>query len=273
LNFFVFVKCKHCSQLSLNLFGHFPGYEFFSNYLLDARLGCGRIGICGNERNQQLSYPPAWVLPVTCWKEDWTCPGIKLPLTWAIVLWVISGILIIFAGIVAFGSCIWPFLKTIRVVRQRQAPSWLEQILICDKSQLNARIYGRNYDWHFDRLMDVEPYVELGITIINAAIFSILVTRVEGRFVIESGECPYAAESTWGQVRIPHGESTSLRLRQHLTKDMAQMILRLRDETRKLRVDIGSCRLIVEPEIPGEQTKPVQMGISNVDEYKVDINF
>ena len=45
--------------------------------------------------------------------------GVTLSLGWAIVLWVISGILILFAAVVGFKSYMWPFLRSIRIVRNK----------------------------------------------------------------------------------------------------------------------------------------------------------
>lgn len=45
--------------------------------------------------------------------------GITLSLGWAVVLWVISGIFILFAVIVGFNAYIWPALRTIRIIRRK----------------------------------------------------------------------------------------------------------------------------------------------------------
>ena len=45
--------------------------------------------------------------------------GITLSLGWAIVLWIISGILILVAIIVGFNAYLWPILRTVRIIRRK----------------------------------------------------------------------------------------------------------------------------------------------------------
>ena len=45
--------------------------------------------------------------------------GVTLSLEWAIVLWAVSGVLILLATVVGFKSYCWPFLKSIRIVRNK----------------------------------------------------------------------------------------------------------------------------------------------------------
>jgi hypothetical protein len=105
------------------------------------------------------------------------------------------------------------------------------------------------------------------ITLINAATFSVLVEGVEGRFLIEEQECAQVAEFE-GNRRVPHGESANIRLKQRLSPEMVELIIKQRDSVGKLKISLRSCRLIIRAEIPGEQTESVKLAAGN--EYGVE---
>lgn len=159
-----------------------------------------------------------------------------------------------------------------------QMPSWLGQILDDDKTNIGSRIYDRDYIWDFKKLTEPDPYIDLVFTIINASVFAINFTGITGRFLIEDHECAQEAEFT-GSQRLPHGERQNIRIRQRLTRDMADLIIDRRnlvptsrmDAAKKGKVNISlkSCHLTINSEIEGEPLKTFLLAIGG--DYEVSV--
>ncbi len=145
--------------------------------------------------------------------------------------------------------------KSIKKIAKLES-AWLEQIQD-DKDNLGKRLYGRDYVWSFGGLKNVDSFIEMTMTLINACVFPILVKGVNGRFLIEGQECAHVAEME-GQTRIPHGESGGIRIKQRLSESMMNLIA----PKLSLRISLGSCQLVVQPEITGQQSQSSHIGLS-----------
>ena len=155
----------------------------------------------------------------------------------------------------------------------------LEQILIDDKANIGSRIYARDYIWDFKRLTEPDPYIDLVFTVINAAIFAINIQNITGRFLIEEHECAQEAE-IGGSTRIPHGESGHIRIRQRLTREMADLIINRRDliptskmdvaKKGRIKISLRTCQLTISSEIEDETLKTIPLTIGG--DYEVNIS-
>jgi hypothetical protein len=122
-------------------------------------------------------------------------------------------------------------------------PSLQDKALESDIAKL--KVFGREYNWIWDGLNKVDPFMELVVTIINSNVFPILIKGVQGRFIINDQECAYLTEME-GVLRILHGESSNIRLKQRLSKDMANMIINTKS---KINISLKSCKINIQPEL------------------------
>jgi len=157
--------------------------------------------------------------------------------------------------------------------------SWLEQTPEDDKTHIGNRIYTRDYVWDFKGLKEPDAFIELSFTLINAVVFPINITGIVGRFSIEEHECAQAVEYI-GTKRIPHGDKGGIRIKQRLTREMADLIINRRDliphsrmdiaKKGKIKISLKTCQITIIPEITGELAKPIQLGIGG--DYEVSIS-
>lgn len=138
---------------------------------------------------------------------------------------------------------------------------WLEQALIDDKDNLGSRIYGRDYQCLTDGLNKTDPYIEVTVNLINAHVFPILVTGVSGRLSINGDECAFAVEMAT-TIRILHGESSNVRMKQRLTREMIQSITLPSWANIPFKVGFQSCQFKIQPEIEGEHAEPTSIGLT-----------
>ncbi len=168
--------------------------------------------------------------------------------------------------------------KDVSHLRQKETPSPYRQILDDDKTNIGSRIYVRDYMWDFKGLKEPDASIDLIFTLINATIFPVNITGINGRFSIEEHECAQEVEYI-GANRLPHGEKQNIRIKQRLTRDMADLIIgksNLIPTSRmevakigKLNISLKACRLLIRPEIDGEDSKLISFSIG-VD-YEVNI--
>ncbi len=214
----------------------------------------------------------------------------EMPTGIAIVGYAVGGLFILYGVACVFVSPkkIWEVLMSIRLrsplflkknenyIAVNPIPIWLEQAIESDKSDLASRIYARDYKWDLRKLTEPDPYVDLVFTIINAAVFAINIQDVTGLFLIENHECSQKVEVSCSK-RIPHGESQNIHIRQRLTSEMADLIIRKRkpEEPQKLvlptyrgKVDINlrDCKLLINAEIEGESQKNISIAIGTEHE-------
>jgi len=143
-----------------------------------------------------------------------------------------------------------------RSVQKAQLPEpWLRRLLEDDKASLGGRIYLTKHNWHWEGLRRTDSYMELTLTVINAASFPVLVTGAEGRFLICGQECARPAEMQ-DRRGIPHGERGDILVRQWLSSDMMNLIVKQPDD---IEISLRACRLIIEAEVPGEEPKPTRI--------------
>ena len=164
-------------------------------------------------------------------------------------------------GILLWG--IWwtrPKRPLVEQTKEQLTPSWLAQILKGDKANLSNILYGRDYIWSFDGLKNVDSFIEMTMTLINAAAFPILVIGAKGRFLIEEQECAQAAEME-GRTRIHHGEAVGIRIKQRLSQEMVNLIIGRKMHQVPLRISLKLCQIVVQPEITGEQSEPSDISL------------
>lgn len=147
-------------------------------------------------------------------------------------------------------------------IAPKQTLSWLEQILQEDRDKLSSRIFWRKYRWECRGLIKTEPFLEVIIEVINAAVFPILITGVEGSLTIGDTLCNTSA-SMQGGSRFPHGHVANLRIRQNLSLETAKVILDIQKNERQLDVYLGSCHFIVQAEEPDQETEPIRVAIGD----------
>ncbi len=135
--------------------------------------------------------------------------GITLSLGWAIVLWAVSGVLILIAVVVGFMSYMWPFLRTIKIVRKKQPPDWLSEVLCSDRQELSSRIICHINQWFFEGVNETEPFIKVRIRVINTAVFPIAIIGMgmKGSLEIEGTLCnaPAMLEGGGGLLRLYRG--------------------------------------------------------------------
>ena len=145
--------------------------------------------------------------------------------------------------------------------KKESSESLLEKYIKDDKSNLGKRFYLRDYSWSFDNLKQTDSFMEMTVTIINSSVFSISIEGVKGRFWIENQECAYNAEME-GQCRIPRGESRNIRIKQHLSQEMMNLILIHSMRKQAIRISLKLCKTIVQPEITGENSEPIYISFT-----------
>ncbi len=156
---------------------------------------------------------------------------------------------------------------------------WLEQVLEDDKANISSRVYVRDYVWELKGLKEPDAFIELIFTLINAAVFPINIMGTTGRFLIEEHECAQEAEFM-GTKRIPHGDKGGIRIKQRLTRDMADLIIGSRDliptskmevaKKGKVNISLKACQLLISSEIAGGDSKPIPLTIGG--DYEVNIS-
>lgn len=197
---------------------------------------------------------------------------------------------IVVITIVVFTALLWLNIGVVNLWNKRKkklagemttpnALSWLEQVLQDDNANLAGRIYARDYIWDFKKLNEPDSYIDLVFTMINAAIFAVNIQGLTGRFLIEEHECSQPAELI-SIKRLPHGGQTNIRIRQRLTRDMANLIISRRDQTPtskidmakkgRIKISLGTCQLTISSEIEGEPPKPIPLTIGG--DYEVNIS-
>lgn len=110
---------------------------------------------------------------------------------------------------------------------------------------VKPKVFSRDFVWIWEGLDKVDPYMELVVTIINSNVFPILIKAVEGRFVIDNQECAYTSEME-GTLRIPHGEFRNIRIKQRLSREMANTIIAAEG---KLKISLKRCKIITQLEL------------------------
>jgi len=151
-------------------------------------------------------------------------------------------------------------------VDEKAMPSWLEGVLHEDKERLASRVYGRVEQWFFTHIDTTEPYIEVIIRIINASIFSLRLTGVEGQFSISQIRCNQFAQME-GASRIPHGESGNIHIRQPISKETAGLMMECRKAKGSVDIDLQSCLLIIE----AEEEQLEHIGIGAGHNYTVEV--
>jgi hypothetical protein len=190
--------------------------------------------------------------------------------------------LLIALGIVAFGMVIYglipyfmqafgrirmlrirsPFIIATSMEKQaKSTPSWLETVLEDDRTNLGKHIHIKTPPQYFTKgLFDTEPKIEVMSGIVNATCFPILIAGVQGALTIQGTKCNFDLKLD-GSTRIPHGESSNIGLTQRVTKETVGKMVKLHNERDGFMVDFATCQLLIQPEIPYEEHKPIEIGI------------
>lgn len=126
---------------------------------------------------------------------------------------------------------------------------------------LSGRIYQYRERWFFDNLNATEPYMEVIIRIINAAVFPIVIKGVVGSFQIQGTKCNWDTIKLGG-TRIPHGEAVNIRISQRLLRETVEMMVQLNNERDGFMVDLGTCSFVVQAEEPGVENEPTKVPIN-----------
>lgn len=141
--------------------------------------------------------------------------------------------------------------------RQIDEKSWLYQFLEADKNDLGKRIHQFRESWHFDSIYATEPFMEVIIRIVNAAIPPIVIKGIEGSFTIQGTKCNW--DATVSQSRIPHGEASNIRISQRLLKETVDMMMKLNNERGGFMIDLNSCHLLIQADEPNVENKSVKI--------------
>ena len=191
--------------------------------------------------------------------------GITLSLGWAIVLWVISGILILFAGFVGFKAYIWPFLRNIRIVREKQPQSWLEQELSSDLQRVYKGMRGRITHYDFKGIYKRESYFDVFVELTNTTIFTFCLKGVSGFMKIAGEPCtnPPQVSTHFG---IKRDEPADIRVRQPIAPETVAIIQDAGNSNQEIEFNLGEVRFEIENTTEGyEKDKPnMTGGIHNI---------
>ncbi len=171
--------------------------------------------------------------------------GITLSLGWAIVLWVISGILILFAGFVSFKAYIWPFFRNIRIVREKRPQSWLEQELSSDLQRIHQGMRGRATQWDFSNIYNREPYFEIFVELTNTTIFTFYLKGVSGFMKIVGEKCVNSPH-VLPRSNIRRDETEVIRLTQSITPETVKLIQEFGNDNKELNFNLGEVILEIE---------------------------
>lgn len=131
---------------------------------------------------------------------------------------------------------------------------WLADVLEEDRDLLK-KIYLTDYYSTFSGIRQTDPYIEVTFKLINAAVFPILINGINDRMWINGQECGWLTEYL-GVARIPHGDYTNVRIKQHLSKEMAALIIGDGKSLVNIKLTLTNCTLTIKPEIPGENPHP-----------------
>ena len=163
--------------------------------------------------------------------------GITISIGWAIVLWVISGVLILVAIIVGFKSYIWPFLRSIRIVRnkveetaiQSSTPdftqkyaTWMTVAIQDDVRDLPGCIIVNEPHICWEHLEEREDaYIEINFDIWSSSVLLLEISKqVEGHISFQNGELERIPEITQKANHLSHlrrSRSAQLTIRQWLS--------------------------------------------------------
>jgi hypothetical protein len=141
--------------------------------------------------------------------------------------------------------------------REINEKSWLYQFLEADKNELEKRIHQFRERWLFNNIYATEPFMEVIIQIVNAAVFPITIKGVEGSFAIQGTKCNW--DATVSQSRIPHGESSNICISQRLLKETVDIMVKLHNERHGFTIDLNSCRLVIQADEPNMENKLVKI--------------
>ncbi len=191
--------------------------------------------------------------------------GIVISQEWAIVILVVSGLLVLLAIAIAFKSYIWSFLRTIKIVRKHQPPSWLEEVLRSDRRELGSRVISHINQWFFEGVYETEPFIKVRIGVINTAVFPVAITGLKGSLEIEGTLCnqPAMLEGGGGLLRLYRG--VGFTIRQPINPDTARKIRGIQETGNNVSIGFRECWLALQAKEPSHQTEPVYAGIINVD--------
>ena len=186
--------------------------------------------------------------------------GITLSLGWAIILWVISGILILFAGFVGFKAYIWPFLRNIRIVRKKRPQSWLEQELASDLQRIHKGMRGRATRWDFSGIYNREPYFDVFVELTNTTIFTFSLKNLSGFMKIAGEPCvnPPQVSTRFG---IKRDEPADIRVRQPIAPETVVIIQDAGNSNQEIEFNLGEVIFEIKNTTNGyEQHNPYLTG-------------
>ncbi len=75
-----------------------------------------------------------------------------------------------------------------------------------------------------------------------------------------------------GEKRLLRGTASPVRLKQRLTKEMAQLMTQYRDSGDSLKIGLGHCQLIIQAEEPDHQNQTTSIGIGSMNDVIVTWN-
>ena len=156
---------------------------------------------------------------------------------------------IVFVIITGLGLGI--LVRVFQITKREASPTWLGQVLKDDLEKVKVI----RHDWYlyFDGLKNTDPYFDLIINMVNANVYAVTITEVEGRFLIEGQECAYPTELC-GTSRILHGETTGIRFRQRISQEMKKFIISRAQPPGNLAIQVHTCKIMVKCEVEGHES-------------------
>jgi hypothetical protein len=206
----------------------------------------------------------------------------EMPQAAAISGYIIGGLLILYGVICLFTplSRVWEVIMSVRFrlpfflsrkgdsqTEIISSPRWLQQVLTNDKEELVNRVHIFRERWFFDNIRATEPFMEVIIHIVNAAVFPIMIKGVEGSFQIQGTKCNW--DATMSGSRIPHGEASNVRISQRLLKETVDMMVKLHNERDGFMVDLNTCFLVIQAEEPDVANNPVKVPLVIREQVKI----
>lgn len=163
--------------------------------------------------------------------------GVTLPLGWAIVLWIISGVLILVAAGVGFKSYMWPFLRSIRIVRNKveetaiqsstpdftqKCADWMATAIQDDVRDLPGCVMVSEPHICWEHLEEREDaYIEFNFDIWSSSVLLLEISKqVEGHICFRGGELERIPEITQKASHLSHlrrSRAAQLTIRQWLS--------------------------------------------------------
>lgn len=165
----------------------------------------------------------------------------------------------------------WSGATDIREKLQREPKPhtpWLEEILKTDRQQLVDRMKIQKLQWSWNGIDDINPYIEVIVPFVNASVFSVLVIKTDGSFIIEGSRCNLPT-SMEGQRRIPRADTAYIRIRQLLLREVADIAIKKREAHSTLNIDLSACYLYIQSEEPEHRSEPVALKVGR--DYKIEI--